>query len=320
MPFNALTYPVAHVYGGYGIEYGISSPKGLVEYLQAIVSQGFQPIADNLINLMFPQLAFWLSPYPWGFALLSIGLSCILTAQAAFNAAKGRFSASGLYLCFYTVAIALWMYPNQAIRFLVPVLPWLWLYSIRVIATISQKITPINLPKRRLFPPLYWISLGLLSLILLWPSWPGYQLLYRLRHQHLLEPTGKTAPLWQDYQATFQFIKNNTPPTARIAGSWDPVFYLYTEHPTFVLFASSLQSFHGQVTPESFQRLRVSFLTYGVQYIAVEPFIVNQQLQSAANPVATSLLQLFPKDFQLVYQSPQGLIRIYRFKPQPSKK
>jgi len=210
------------------------------------------------------------------------------------------------------------MYPNQTLRFMAVVLPWLWLYFFRAGRLLFNAL-PFKLRAQQVLsrfqPAIMPIFAGILSLWLIWPGWPGYQLLYRLRTQHWLEPTGHTRPLWSDYQATFEYFHQFTSTTERIASVWDPVFYLYTGHPTMGMFISSLRPFDGQFTPQSFQELRASFIHYGVKYIVVEPFLVNQQLQAPENPVAATLLEHFPQDFTLVFISPHRMLRVYRFSP-----
>ncbi len=316
MPLNALNYPMAYVYGGYGIEYGINSPASLGLYLQALMSKGVEPIINNLVNLLLPQVGYWLGGSPLGFTLLSLGLASLLILQGIRALRTQAFSASGLYIACYLIGVALWMYPNQAIRFSVVILPWLWLASFRAIAGFMnpdrlerfQNAMPKTLSR-------WGSALALMGIgaFLLWPSVGGYHLLARMRGQHWIEPSGQTAPLWADYQSTFAFLKTKTPPTAGVAGIWDPIFYLYTNHPGFGLFASSLQPFHGQVTPESFRRLHASLEHYGVQYIVVEPFIVNQQVQAPENPVATLLMQKAIPDFRAVYTAPHGFLKVYQF-------
>ena len=318
MPLNALNYPIAYVYGGYGIEYGINSPASLGLYLQALMNKGVEPIINNLVNLLLPQVGYWLGGSPLSFTLLSLGLASLLILQGVRALRTKAFSTSGLYMACYLIGVALWMYPNQAIRFLVVILPWLWLASFRAIAGFvgAERLERLknSLPRTlsRWGGALALMGIGA---FLLWPSVGGYHLLARMRKFHLIEPSGQTAPLWADYQATFAFLKAQTPPTAGVAGIWDPIFYLYTNHPGFGLFASNLQPFNGKVTPESFRRLRSAFEHYGVQYIVVEPFIVNQQVQAPENPVATLLMQQTPQDFRAVYTAPHGFLKVYRFQP-----
>jgi hypothetical protein len=314
MPLTPLSYPLAYVYGGYGIEYGINAPHDLMSYLQAVMSKGIEPLINNFANLMLPQIAFWLGPYPLGFDLLSLGLTGLFMLTGIRALKTRNFSASGLYLAFYLLGVALWMYSNQAIRFLIMVLPWLWLSGIQCSLALGKLCLSARI-KSNIPAAASGLALALTGLLLFWPSIAGYSLLYRIRSQHLIEPSGKSAPLWRDYEATFHFLQENTPASARVAGIWDPIFYLYSQRTGFGLFTSSLQPVHGQVSPASFQRLRNSMRHYQVQYIVVEPFIVNQQLQAPENPVATLLIQQFPQDFKFVYAAPAGWLRVYRFTP-----
>jgi hypothetical protein len=318
-----LNYPLAYVYGGYGIEAAINAPAGgLGAYAISVLTQGVLPLINSLPGLLLPHVSQWLSPYPWAAFFLSLGMVGIITSQALRDIRNLRGDASALYLLFSLMVVSCWMYPNQAIRFLLVLLPWLWLYTLRGGWHILRARIPAAIQARAvqffLRPNLRWVpgTLGcLLGLFLLWPGVPGYQVLTRMRTQHLIDVTAKTAPLWQDYQATFQAMKEYTHQSERIASVWDPVFYLYTGHSTFVLFVSSLQNFNGQVTEESYRRLRASLIRYEVKYIAMEPFILSQVFQQPENPVASGLLQRFPQEFGLVYRAPHGMLGIYRFSP-----
>lgn len=313
---SSLNFPLTYVYGGYGIEYGVNSPHELGAYLQALMSNGLEPLINNFGNLMFPQVAFWLNPYPLAYDVLCLGLAGLLIITGIRAVSTRKFSASGLYVAFYLLSVTLWMYPNQAIRFSIMLLPWFWLHSFRG----SKALVEFCLPERFKFKRPQWskvLSLSLIGAFLLWPSIAGYNFLYRLRSQHIIVPgSSQVEGLWQDYQDTFRYIQQHTPDQARVAGMWDPIFYLYANRPSFGLFTSSLQPINGHITPESFQRLRDSMVHYGVQTIVVEPFIVNQQVQAPKNPVAMSLIQQFPQEFQLVYTAPHALISVYRFQPQ----
>jgi hypothetical protein len=316
---TTLNYPLAYVYGGYGLEYGINSPHEGLAYLQAVIQNGFAPIINSLPNLLFPQLAFWLSPSPLASWLFSLLLAGLLFLPALHAIRKRDFSVSGCYVGFYILFVGLWMYPNQAMRFLAVLLPWLWLLIIQSSVAIGKFCLGTRIPQclndpiRKRAACLMGIPL---SLFLLWPGYAGYQLLFNMRSRHLLEPSGRSALLWKDYQDTFQFLKSsNYPLNGRIAGMWDPVYYLYTDHPTFGLFSSSLQRINGQVTAESFQHLRTSLMHYGVKAMVVEPFLVNQQWQAPQNPVAVGLLKTYPQEFERVYTAPSGLMTVYTFHP-----
>jgi hypothetical protein len=315
-----LNYPLAYVYGGYGIEAAINAPLGgPMAYASAILTQGVLPLANYLPNLLFPQIFQWLNPYPWANSLLSLVMTGFILSQALLASRNRRGDSSALYFLFSLAVISFWMYPNQAIRFLMVLLPWLWLYTLRggwgILRVLKPNSWPVSLSQHPLRPKLCGVIGCLLALYLLWPGLPAYQLLFRMRSQHLVEITRKTAPLWQDYQAAFQAIHSHAKPSTRIASSWDPVFYLYTNHPTFPLFISSLQRFNGQMTDESYQHLRASLIQYQVKYIVMEPFILSQVFQFPENPVASGLIQRFTEEFKPVYLSPHRMLAIYRFAP-----
>jgi hypothetical protein len=306
-----INYPIAHIYGGYGLEYGINSPKHPTEFLSALLEQGLQPLLEGALLLLFPGVSYYLMTVPILISTLALGLGGIYLLSGLAAIRQKRFSPSALYLAFYVALLTFWMYANQNARFLAVITPWLWLY---LFGFLSWK-------KPVLRPVLRIVGVGVLALFTLWPAWGGYQVLHRIRSQHLLEPSGKTAALWTDYQAAFAYlrarsalenpaVKTQTEPV--VATMWDPVFYLYTGAQTFGLFTAVLEPDHGKITERSFDYLAESMAHYRVRYLVVEPFLVNLELQAPANPVAAHLLKRFPQKYQLVYTAPHGMIQIYR--------
>ena len=145
----------------------------------------------------------------------------------------------------------------------------------------------------------------------------GYGLLHGLRSRHALEPSGRYADLWSEYQSLFAHIRTHIPRNERIAGIWDPALYLYTEHPSFVLFASALQPVGGQFGEASFVRLYGGLRRYDVRYVISEPFMLNQEVQAPVNPVVENLKKLYPQGFQPIYRSPRGRLILYRIEVPP---
>jgi hypothetical protein len=301
-----LNYSFAYVYGGYGIEYGINAPSNPIAYIQAWMERGLQPLLDGMLYILFPELTSRLQAFPGLNLISSLGLAGFYLFILIHTIQHRKFSISGFYIVFYILLLATWMYPNQAARFLTVILPWLWL---PVFQTVQQKIKSTN---HRITFIKYAISVSLLTWLTAWPAWQGYQVLHRMRSQHHLEPSGKYAVLWQEYQSAFEWIQHYTPAESRIGGIWDPTFYLYANRRSFGLFTAALQPIQGQVTKQSFARLMASMQHYRVQFVINEPFMLNHLVKEATNPVVDDLMQQYPQAFQLVYTTPHGMIRIYR--------
>gem|GEM_PF-2263794 len=308
---NAVNYPLAFVYGGYGVEYGIHAPHDWPGYWQAVLEKGVQPLMDTLLYLLLPMLPYWLAKTPLLLALAALFVSALLLVQGIHAIKRKRFSPSGLYVGLYLATLALWLYPNQAPRFMAMLLPWLWVYFFNACRDLTSSL-PIRFPARSRFPA-NLLSVLLIGTLTLWPAWQGYGLLKRIRTRHWLEPSGQHAWLWEEYKAAFAFIQKHTAPSARIAGMWEPVIYLYTGRTGFVLFTAALQPVHGQIRHESFARLMNSLQAYQVDYVMSEPFLLNQEFKSPLNPVVEGLKTMAPQRFGQIYDSPRHAIKIYRF-------
>ncbi len=308
---NAVNYPLAFVYGGYGVEYGIHAPHDWVGYGQAVIEKGVQPLLDTLLYLLLPMLPYWLAKMPLLLALAGLFISALLLVQGIDAIKRKRFSPGGLYVGLYLATLALWLYPNQAPRFMAMLLPWLWVYFFNACRDLADSL-PIQLPAQNRYASKV-IGVLLIGMLALWPAWQGYGLLKRIRARHWLEPSGQHTWLWEEYEAAFSFIREHTASSARIAGMWEPVIYLYTGRTGFVLFTAALQPVHGQIGHESFARLMNSLQAYQVDYVMSEPFLLNQEFKSPLNPVVEGLKTMAPQRFGQIYDSPRHAIKIYRF-------
>lgn len=302
---NAFNYPLVYMYGGYGPEYAINAPHSPWVYFQALLDKGIQPIVDSSLALLFPQLSYQFAGNPILVKSLALLLSTVLLAYGLYFLRRKQFNVSGIYVSLYLMVIAGWMYPYQAERFLIMVLPFLWLYIFRCLNKLSDRLKafPLQIQQVLLIVLLIWTT-G-------WPAIQGYQLLHRIRANHWLEPSGRYARLWQDYQAAFEFIRQHTNANAPVAGIWDPAIYLYTGHSAFGVFTSALQPVNGKALPESFNRLFNSLKHYQVRYVMNEPFLFNQEIKAPVNPVVEALKNQYPQAFKPIYQSPHQWITIY---------
>jgi hypothetical protein len=307
-----LNYPIAFLYGGYGVEFGIHAPNQIFQYTEALFSQGFYPLMENILQTLFPLLPYLLGSV-WPNIMLLIlciyALTGLLLLQPIQATREKNWSISGLYIGCYLMLIALWLYPNQAARFLMVIQPWLWLALFKMWTDFKIPLLSKNpLLKRSI------LSLSLLILTI-WPAFQGYQLLKHMRQSHQVTPSPGYAGLAEDYQEVFDYIQKNTPETATIASVWDPVFYLYTKRKTFPVFSGALQpDQHGQIKKTAFARLDNSLRHYQVDYVVDEPFMISQQVVEASNPVVRGLRHFYPDSFELVFETTSGKIKIYRRK------
>jgi len=308
---DAFNYPLVYVYGGYAPEYAINAPHEPIIFMQAVVEKGILPLFDAALLLMFPLLTNQFGSVPMLLTFLGFIGAALLLAKGLFHLRIRQFSVSGLYVTFYLMVTAGWLYPGQAARFLLMILPWLWLYFFQFMQNGCANTSRFKMRMKQA------LLIVFVAFVTIWPSVQGYQLLHRMRANHWLEPSGQAASLWPDYQAAFEFIRAKTNLNDRVAGIWDPAVYLYTQRPSFGLFTSALQPVKGQITAESVNRLFNSLRHYGVDYVLDEPFLLNQELKAPHNPVVEVLKSQYPKAFQPVYQSPNQWITVYKLTDKP---
>lgn len=307
-----LNYPIAFLYGGYGVEFGIHAPNQTLQYIEALFSQGFYPLMENTLQTLFPTLPYLLGSVWPNTVLLTLciyALSGLLLLQPIRAIREKNWSISGLYISCYLILIAIWIYPNQAARFLMVIQPWLWLTLFKMRADFKIPCLSKNLMFKR--------SIIFLSLLILtiWPAFQGYELLKHMRQNHQITPSPGYAQLPKDYQEVFDYIQKNTPETATIASVWDPVFYLYTKRKTFPVFSAALQpDQRGQIEKSAFTRLDRSLHHYQVDYVVDEPFMISQQVVEASNPVVDGLRHFYPDSFELVFETTSKKIKVYRRK------
>lgn len=307
-----INYPLAFLYGGYGVEFGVHAPSRFFHYLEAVFTQGFYPLMESALQMLFPMVshlwgALWNQP---ALLMLSVYLvSGLLLLQPIAAVRHRQWSVSGLYIGCYVILVALWLYPNQAARFLTVILPWLWLSALKTGTGFKDATCPKKLLITRIC---LLVSLGTLTI---WPAIQGYQLLKNMRTHHQITPSAGYASLAADYQETFAYIQKNIPKNATIASIWDPVFYLYTDRKTFPLFSAALKpNPAGQMDPSSFSRLRKSLAYYAVDYVVDEPYLLGQQVVGTRNPVVRGLRYFDPHSFKLLYETRSGKIRLYHLK------
>lgn len=296
--------PLKYIYGGYQSEFRIHSSVfegiyGAGSGWFSIPILGLKALLESIWLILFPPLEQLLRPLELLSKLIQLGLLGIYVLLGIQAIKQKSFSVAGFYLLFYGLIIVLWMYPNQMVRFLVVLLPLLWLYLHQAVRQITN---------HRLLNG----ALAALLLLLLLPTKPAFEAVYRFKTQHTLEVSGRYETLWSDYQATYAFIRQTLPPNTVVGSCWEPPSYLYSGHPSFPLFTSALKLEKGQITEASFENLLSSFEHLNVNYVLDEPFLLSQIAQAPHNLVLAYLFQKHPGRFQAIYTSPHGHITLYR--------
>lgn len=314
------SYPLLKPYSNYGDELLHHFFSG--EYLSR-VDKTFADLTwrllENMFNIIpnffrvvssigifpddYPQLAVAHVYVFIGSLVLLLGFFVIRMIGAAGRLIKRKtpladIPADGWYLFFYTLVILLWSYQYQAGRFLLVVMPILWWYFFQPMLS--------NRTRWKTGLMVFFVALGLVSA----PK-TIYAIDY-IRAHHWVE-SGKAPGIWRDYQAVFSYINENVPDSAVIATSQDAVFYLYTGNPNFYYSRLAMNGGDGEeFTEASMGRMMASMKHYGVSYLVVVPQYSNREIVFPVDIVGLALLRRFPDRFEYVYQSPSGVIRVFR--------
>ena len=222
---------------------------------------------------------------------------------------KKRGSPVWTYATCYWLICILWYAHDQYVRFLLPITPLLW---IGLLGFVQQSILPrLGSGRTR------WIVQGGFCLLLVASTAP-----YTLRNIARGDTLGNNAgpELWQDYQATFQAIRQFSKPSTIFWGRYNGCYPLYTDR--FLLNRNIIpthQAFQfGDLkdTPTAIWHMVGPVLNYEkTNYVLNEPRIAGSWITKIIDPTMTSLIQSAPDHFKLVYTSPHGWVHIYRYHP-----
>ena len=165
----------------------------------------------------------------------------------------------------YLAIVIIWPWPPQ--RFLIPILPFLLVYSITAVVGISK-----CLPQA--FRYVGFVLLGILltanaNAVLKDIS------VSRDNHYpaHMFKPRGVVSN-WSHYEEMFQWIKRHSNPDDLFATGMDPMLYLYTERSVIRPFAEKPASmFYQDTAPPigSLEEIMGNIQSYKPQYLALFP-------------------------------------------------
>ncbi|MGE0199650.1 MAG: hypothetical protein AB7P76_01640 [Candidatus Melainabacteria bacterium] len=234
-----------------------------------------------------------------------LGLYVTQAVHAVFRFLRERcrpaISISGLYLVLYVLTILLWRYEGQMGRFLLMVLPLLWYFFFK----------PFFLIPRPVWRNALIVFFCLLSLT----STPNtLEVLEKFRRYRLIDTENRVPELWSDYQATFDFFNQHTRPDEPIASVLDTVFYLYTGHPTFILFFNNIERAEAMVRRDGVNMLK-SMDHYHVKYLVGEPYLVNRIWKGPLHPTIKAMRGADRPRFILRFVAPGRRMAVYEILP-----
>jgi hypothetical protein len=213
-----------------------------------------------------------------------------------------------LYLALYLAVVFVWPWTPK--RFLVPVLPYLFAYSIGA-ATHAFKRFP--LVYRTVGPVLLGVFLVTNTYSIRSDinsskanHYPGY-LLQRYESMN-----------WSSYEQMFEWIKQNTDADDVFASSMDPMLYLYTDRRAFRPFLARPSSlFYGDLAPAlgPLSEIVSNVRLYKTRYLVLSPMpgyfeeIPYMQFISDAQ-------KLYPGWLEIAYQGADKRFVIWRLNPE----
>ncbi|HEY9744792.1 MAG TPA: glycosyltransferase family 39 protein [Oculatellaceae cyanobacterium] len=334
-PLTDLNYPLVNAYSNYGQEFVLNyfGSKSYWDSLSASFAsllnrmlEDMVPLIPNLFRI-YPPLAHKpflpeiktvlgvVSTYALSGYFLLQGIRTVLRSVADKRFSPALWSVPALYVFFYILLILFWNYEDQMARFIVVITPLLWIYFFKPGLPLLQQLASANPFRKKAI--VAWGLLILISIVAIWPVQNSYRIIWKSRNEHWVE-SGRAKWLWQEYQNSFAWLRQHTPPNSPLAAASDVVYYLYTERPSFYLFYASLKRIKGHFTKDAFPVLMNSLDHYGVKYLVVEPHMQVRTIKAPKNLIAMELIQKFPERFEFVYSTPREAIHIYRILP-PAK-
>ncbi len=290
---------------------------GILEMYTKGVSALFEKLTLTFFPILhrFPNLdsLFLLIP-----GLLMIGF---LLYQSIRSLRQKKFSLMGIYLSLYLWVLPVWSFHDQYPRFLMVILPFLWIELIqRLSPYLSHKPNHKRLGAMAL-SLCFILSLGS-NLYLLQGILPSSQ---GAKAKITLSPKDNPLwipPHWEDYQWMFREIKARTAPedilwTDRIRENF--IFSLYTGRPTldhFFFYTQPIDMNEAQRRPEILHKLfdQKSHVMY--QYLRRNnvQYLITNGTTEKPNPFNPTflLLQHYPQAFKKVVSSPTGQLHLYK--------
>lgn len=220
------------------------------------------------------------------------------------NIRTRSLSLEGIYVALYLALIATWSAHDQFLRLLLPVLPWLWLWGLRSLMTVS----------------LSW-RIGLVAGVVVLALLADVRWVTRWWQDFHGDRMGQGVPeaLWGDYEAAFSAVRKNTRPPDLLWSQRQMVYPLYTERKTLAYNFVPLNP-RAVLTPAALTADRMAVIQgSGVRYIILESRFQNANTAFPAEPAMASWILNHPEDYRPVYVSPHQWIRIYEILSASSK-
>jgi hypothetical protein len=278
----------------------------------------FQIIWDNLRYLILsvdqmilrlhivPALRFVIYP------LMLWGLVSIMRGQTIF------FNG---FLLFYSGLILSW--PFHPARYSMPLVPVLLLSLFHGVhaATACVRSRTTTAWSATIVPMVVRIPIAIVVLLITGWLW-GY--VHVDRNKHLAVWGGfRTSYSWTGFNETFSWIQQNTQKDDVLASAYDPMYYLYTGRKAVRPWVHRPETYfypYGNATPDlgSVEEIRDNLEKLDVRFLVVNPLEGYSEMTAVAE-LFEKLLRSYQVRPELVFESSDGIHRIYALSPPPVK-
>jgi hypothetical protein len=132
----------------------------------------------------------------------------------------------------------------------------------------------------------------------------------------------RTSYGWSGFSETFSWLKQNTQSDDVLATAYDPMYYLYTGRKAVRPWIHRPETYfypYGNAKPDlgSVEEIRETLKNLGVRFLIVDPLEGYSEIAAAAE-LFENLLRSYEVRPELVFESSDGLHRIYALPPPPS--
>jgi hypothetical protein len=282
-----------------------SDPAIAVQIIGANLLYSARTVDSLMFLHILPELRVVIYP------LMILGLWSIMRRQNVF--------CNG-FILFYTVLILSW--PWHPARYLMPLFPVLLLSLFQGVQAATAIIRPhaTKAWSAAIVPFAIRVPIGIVVVLIAVSLWSYTQL---NRTNHLALWAGFRASYgWSGFGETFSWIKQNTRSDDVLATPYDPMYYLYTGRKAVRPWIHRPETYfypYGNAKPDlgSIEDIRESLNQLGVRFLVVNPLEGYSERIAAADLFA-NLLRSYRVEPELVFESSDGLHKIYALPPLPA--
>ena len=268
----------------------------------------FNYTPEQKLNIVLTNLAATVgsfgSLFEYHLAVVAVLIASALMAGFILDIRTAGFTVNHVFCLVYVALTTLWAW--MPLRFLVLLTPMLLLFAYRLVAACEQRTG------------WRWLPAGALLLVAPMLAEDARQLPQSLQAGAVPTPgTPNNRPTkWFEYARIASWIRASAPPQAVIMGILDPVFYLYTGHPSvrsysthpYFLFYAPTGAEDSLGTVNDFLR---NLKSHNATVLVSTPFSERKALKK----IMEGAISRCPAAFRLVPELPDPEYRVYLVDP-----